>query len=236
MLDLFTSTLPAQLLQLLGLTAVAPGVCDIYASGDTPCVAAHSTVRALYGGYNGPLYQVTRGSDNKTRDIGLLSKGGIADSTPQHKFCRSTTCTISIIYDQSGKKNHLTRAPPGGADTGEAPGGYDLLASAVAAPVTLQGHKVYGVFTPQGAGYRCDDTTGVAVDNEAEGIYAVVDGTHYNEECCFDYGNAEITANDEGKTTMETLYFGSAKGTVHGAGQGPWIQADLEDASTLDAI
>ena len=32
--------------------------CDIYASGGTPCVAAHSTVRALYGAYNGNLYQV----------------------------------------------------------------------------------------------------------------------------------------------------------------------------------
>ena len=29
--------------------------CDIYAAGGTPCVAAHSTTRALYGAYNGPL-------------------------------------------------------------------------------------------------------------------------------------------------------------------------------------
>ncbi|MFE9672485.1 cellulose binding domain-containing protein, partial [Microbispora bryophytorum] len=27
--------------------------CDIYAAGGTPCVAAHSTTRALYGNYNG---------------------------------------------------------------------------------------------------------------------------------------------------------------------------------------
>lgn len=37
--------------------------CDIYAAGKTPCVAAHSTTRALYSAYNGRLYQVTRGSD-----------------------------------------------------------------------------------------------------------------------------------------------------------------------------
>ena len=36
------------------------GPCDIYAAGGTPCVAAHSTVRALYGSYNGTLYQVRR--------------------------------------------------------------------------------------------------------------------------------------------------------------------------------
>ncbi|MEV7971457.1 arabinofuranosidase catalytic domain-containing protein, partial [Sphaerisporangium sp. NPDC088356] len=40
--------------------------CDIYAAGGTPCVAAHSTTRALYGSYNGPLYQVRRSSDNTT--------------------------------------------------------------------------------------------------------------------------------------------------------------------------
>ena len=39
------------------------GPCDLYAAGNTPCVAAHSTVRALYGTYGGPLYQVRRASD-----------------------------------------------------------------------------------------------------------------------------------------------------------------------------
>ena len=38
----------------------AEGPCDIYddAKEGTPCVAAHSTVRALYGKYDGSLYQV----------------------------------------------------------------------------------------------------------------------------------------------------------------------------------
>ncbi len=57
--------------------AAGTGPCDIYASGGTPCVAAHSTTRALYGAYNGPLYQVRRSSDNTTRDIGVLSAGGV---------------------------------------------------------------------------------------------------------------------------------------------------------------
>ena len=34
--------------------------CDIFAAGGTPCVAAHSTVRALYGDYEGPLYEVLK--------------------------------------------------------------------------------------------------------------------------------------------------------------------------------
>ncbi len=34
------------------------GPCDIYGAAGTPCVAAHSVIRALYGAYTGPLYQV----------------------------------------------------------------------------------------------------------------------------------------------------------------------------------
>ena len=45
-------------------SAAGTGPCDIYAAGGTPCVAAHSTVRALFGSYNGNPYQVRRSSDN----------------------------------------------------------------------------------------------------------------------------------------------------------------------------
>ncbi|MET7334951.1 arabinofuranosidase catalytic domain-containing protein [Nonomuraea sp. NPDC005650] len=50
--------------------AAASQSCDIYAAGGTPCVAAHSTTRALYAAYNGALYQVRRSSDNATQNIG----------------------------------------------------------------------------------------------------------------------------------------------------------------------
>ena len=50
------------------------GPCDIYAEDGGPCVAAHSTVRALYGGYSGPLYQVKK-ADGTTMDIGV-ARGG----------------------------------------------------------------------------------------------------------------------------------------------------------------
>src|SRR5512138_2144398 len=74
--------------------AAVTGPCDIYASGGTPCVAAHSTTRALYGAYNGPLYQVRRASDNTTRDIGVLAAGGVANAAAQDSFCSGTTCLI----------------------------------------------------------------------------------------------------------------------------------------------
>src|ERR1700729_2260760 len=88
--------------------------CDIYAAAGTPCVAAHSTVRALYAAYNGPLYEVKRASDAATTNIGLLTAGGYANAAAQNSFCAGTTCIITQIYDQSPQHNNLTIEGPGG--------------------------------------------------------------------------------------------------------------------------
>ncbi|KAJ5609923.1 hypothetical protein N7528_009189 [Penicillium herquei] len=217
----------------LGLIAagslVVAGPCDIYASGDTPCVAAHSTTRALYDAYTGSLYQVTRVSDGTTSDIVPLTAGGVADAASQDTFCASTTCNITIIYDQTGNGNDLTQAPPGGAASGPEADGYDSAADATAAPITLNGQSAYGVYISPGTGYRNDDTVDIATGNEAEGMYAVLDGTHYNGECCFDYGNAETSNDDTGDGHMEAIYFGSSTTWGTGAGSGPWIMADMEN-------
>src|SRR5215468_7327734 len=152
--------------------AASQGPCDIYAAGGTPCVAAHSTTRALSAAYNGPLYQVRRSSDSTTRDIGVLSPGGVANAATQDSFCANTTCVITIIYDQSGRGNNLTQAPPGGF-SGPAAGGFDNLANATAAPTTLNGSKAYGVFVAPGTGYRDDHTSRIATGDNAEGEYAI---------------------------------------------------------------
>ncbi|MFG1811916.1 alpha-L-arabinofuranosidase B [Streptomyces sp. NPDC049040] len=208
--------------------AAGTGPCDIYQSGGTPCVAAHSTTRALYGSYNGSLYQVRRAKDNATQNIGVLSAGGYANAAAQDSFCSGTTCVITVIYDQSGRGNNLTQAPPGGFN-GPASGGYDNLANATAAPTTVGGHKAYGVFVAPGTGYRNNHTNGIATGDAAEGMYAIFDGTHYNGGCCFDYGNAETDSRDDGNGTMEAIYFGNIKVWGYGSGNGPWIMADLEN-------
>nr|U6BLZ9.1 RecName: Full=Alpha-L-arabinofuranosidase B; Short=ABF B; Short=Arabinosidase B; AltName: Full=Alpha-L-arabinofuranosidase of 60kDa; Short=AF-60; Flags: Precursor [Penicillium canescens]AHA36630.1 alpha-L-arabinofuranosidase [Penicillium canescens] len=216
----------------LGLVArsslVSAGPCDIYASGGTPCVAAHGTTRALHDSYTGPLYQVKRGSDGATTDIAPRHAGGVANATHQDTFCAGTTCLITIIYDQSGHGNHLSQAPPGhfiGPDSQ----GYDNLASAIGAPVTLNGQKAYGVFISPGTGYRNNAAKNTATGDEAEGLYAVLDGTHYNNGCCFDYGNAEVSGDDTGNGHMEAIYFGDLTAYGTGSGSGPWIMADLEN-------
>jgi non-reducing end alpha-L-arabinofuranosidase len=213
---------------LAALQLVTAGPCDIYADGDTPCVAAHSTTRALFDDYNGPLYQVQRASDGTTAEISPQSAGGVADASAQDTFCDGATCLISVIYDQTGNGNDLTQAPPGGFDGPES-GGYDSLADATAAPVTLNGQKAYGVYISPGTGYRNDETIGIATGDDPEGMYAVLDGTHYNGGCCFDYGNAETSATDTGSGHMEAIYFGDCTIWGEGSGSGPWIMADLEN-------
>jgi hypothetical protein len=204
------------------------GPCDIYASGGTPCVAAHSTTRALYAAYDGPLYRVERRSDHAGKNIGLLSRGGYADAAAQDRFCAGTTCLITRLYDQSPMHNDLTE-PPRGGFSGPAMGGADNLPIADTAPITIGGHKAYGVFIAPGMGLRDNDTRGIAVDDQPEGMYWIVDGQHFNGGCCFDYGNAEIDSRDDGNGTMETSYFGNAAAWYHGNPPGPWIMTDQEN-------
>ena len=202
------------------------GPCDIYRAGGTPCVTAHSTTRLLDSQYTGPLYQVVRDSDGATLDV-FAGPDGIADVTEQDIFCSGTVGRISVIYDQSGMGNDLLPAPPG-TFQGPDKGGFNNPALADMAPVLLDGHTVYGVYIMPGMGYRCNDARGLAIDDEPEGIYYVIDGTHYDSGCCFDYGNSSTNGRAVGTGTMETTYYGTSTAWGRGNGEGPWIMADME--------
>src|SRR4051794_15480165 len=209
--------------------AATTGPCDIYAAGGTPCVAAHSTTRALFGAYNGRLYQVRRASNGATMDIGTLSAGGFANAAAQDAFCAGTSCVITIIYDQSGRNNHLTQAPAGGAA-----GGPGNPPHPTRPPIHARRQKVYGVFVAPGTGYRNNATNGIATGSAAQGVYMVAAGGHVNSGCCFDYGNAETNSRDNGNGHMAAVYFGTLCWfgfVVPGqcVGSGPWVMADLEN-------
>jgi hypothetical protein len=177
-------------------------------------------VRALFEGYKGNLYQVQRVSDKATKDIGLLSPGGIANATEQDAFCQRASCVITIIYDQVGMNNHLTVGTPGGAN----PRG-NTAANATAESITIHNRKVYSVFMKVGQGYFHDGSRqGIPTGAQPGGIYMVTSGTHVNAGCCFDYGNGEANHNDNGNTHMNAIYFGTAE---HAGG--PWVMADLEN-------
>jgi hypothetical protein len=189
-------------------------------------------VRALYSSYNGPLYQVRRTADNQTKEIGVLTTGGFADAAAQDSFLNGKAGTISKIYDQSPKGNHLVVTPPGGWMP---QGAKESIATD--AKIKVNGHTVYGVFTNPntyapnypGGGYRNVKPNGVATGNAAEGIYMVCDGKHYVYGCCFDYGNAQTSETDNGNASMESIYWGSLDKWGHGSGSGPWVMNDCEN-------
>ena len=61
--------------------SAAEGPCDILAAAGNDCVAAHSTVRALYATYAGPLYRLTRpAAGNASADVKARAPGSGAFS------------------------------------------------------------------------------------------------------------------------------------------------------------
>ncbi len=99
----------------IGLRAAHPGVikqgpCDIFAAGNTPCVAAHSTVRSLYARHTGTLYQVKRASDNATQNIGLLSDGYANAAGKMHSV--QTPPASSPKFTISRPSTTISPSPP----------------------------------------------------------------------------------------------------------------------------
>ncbi|WP_405590496.1 arabinofuranosidase catalytic domain-containing protein [Streptomyces sp. NBC_01190] len=208
--------------------AAASLPCDIYGAAGVPCIAAHSTTRALFAAYNGPLYQVQRSSDHTYRDIGLLSAGGYANAAAQTSFCANTSCTITKLYDQTTRHNDLPISS-GGYWKGPGPNGSDIGANAAALPIVAAGHQVFGVKVTPGVGYRVDHASGAPTGSQPEGIYMVTSSNYVNQWCCFDYGSGENSHTDTGNATMNAIYWGTACWFGGCTGTGPWVEADLEN-------
>ncbi|MDH2430795.1 lectin [Sphaerisporangium sp. TRM90804] len=199
--------------------------CDIYASGGTPCIAAHSTTRALFSAYSGNLYQVRRSSDNTTRNIGVLSTGGTSNAATQDSFCSGTSCVITVVYDQSGRGNDLwyqgSSVVPGSPQSRPATATTESLA--------VGGNKAYSLYINPGNSYwRDGHLTGVPTGAAPEGMYMVTSGTHVNSGCCFDYGNSETTRKADAAGAMDAINFSRQCWFGGCSGTGPWVQADLE--------
>jgi hypothetical protein len=214
-----------------GGSSSVTGPCDIYAAASTPCVAAYSTVRVLRGAHSGPLYQVRKGgsalgSGGTVQDIGVIA-GGFADGAAQDTFCGTATCTVSILYDQSGRGNNL-KVAPAGCYTGTA-SEPDYESSATKKSISISGHKVYGLYMIPHDGYRNNTPSGMPTGSAAQGIYEIADGTRTGSAagtaCCWDFGNASTNNCNQG--TMNALFFGTGY-WGKGAGSGPWFMADLE--------
>jgi hypothetical protein len=242
-------------LPLLAALAGATGPCDILAAAGTPCFAAHSTVRALFAKYDGPLYTVKSNHTGKSSNISVIQPGGFANVKEHEAICPNVgDCVIEYIIDQAGNGNHLSQRD----DTGIPGGTHSWDHGRRHMMVDASRHKiyvgsgstpVYGMWFDPDDGYNNNNTKNVATGNEPETIYAVLTGTRSGTGCCFDYGNSEITDRDDGDGTMEAIYFGNGRWNNNVGYQeegcvtkgnnmlcewpednccGPWVGADLE--------
>jgi hypothetical protein len=84
------------------------------------------------------------------------------------------------------------------------------------------------LFRP-GMGYRKLFGNGTAIGDEPQSMYMISSQHDLINGCCFDYGNAETTANNDGNGTMEAVYLGMGVIWGTGVGEGPWVMADLEN-------
>jgi hypothetical protein len=231
------------------------GPCDIYEAAGQPCVAAYSTIRRLRSAYTGPLYQIRVGSSpfnigglvvtnpNVNADQAGNSQtmpqpgelvdipqtaDGFADASVQQERCPlGTTCTVSLLYDQSGRENHMPVAKGGQRAGGVfAPlDDFETVMDARAA-INVGGHPVFSLRMEARQGYRLTTPgNGVPVDQEAQGIYMLADGTRAGNACCWDFGN--VTPDPTQFREMNTLFFGEGF-WGDGNGPAPWFGADFE--------
>jgi hypothetical protein len=213
----------------------AEGPCDIYEKGGNPCVAAYSTIRRLLSTYTGPLYQVRSGSNAMNTGTGGMTHdipqvNGFADLAAQTTACANTTCTVSKLYDQSGKGNHIGVAKAGLPNGGEFADEDDFETTIgrtdTKDKIKVGGRDVYSLYMEARQGYRQSAIgNGMALGDDPQGIYMLADGTRTGTACCWDFGN--VTTNPKSYAEMNTLFFGVAF-WGKGAGTGPWFGGDFE--------
>jgi hypothetical protein len=167
------------------------------------------------------------GSGGQTHDI-AASADGFAEAATVDAACGNTTCTVSLLYDQSGRGNHLPVAKAGLSNGGmyAAMDDFETVINASSAALNVGGHRVYSLYMAARQGYRLTRAgDGVPLGRASQGLYMLADGTHYGTACCWDFGN--VSPDPKRYGVMNTLFFGVAY-WGRGAGNGPWMMADYE--------
>jgi hypothetical protein len=174
--------------------------------------------RALYSAYDGKLFQVRRVSDGKTQDIGVTSAGGSVDTDTLNTFCKGTTCTVSLLYDQSGNANDLPQATAANQLNVE----YWSTTEGSQVPMAVTANRQWL--------RNRTNTKKIPIGSASQTEYFVVHGKYFNAKCCWDYGNMEAQVKSDGNGTMSALNIGTSDNgfASPGAGSGPWGMVDFE--------
>ena len=140
--------------------------CDIYAAANNTCVAAHSTVRALFSAYSGNLYQVKR-AGRHDQGHSRQEPGRLRGLRSAGVVLQGSTCTIWRVYDQSGHGNFLEAQTPDSTVGGRQ---GQTAANAAAESLNVGGNKVYSLYTrPSQAYWRDGSQSGMPLGAEPQG-------------------------------------------------------------------
>jgi hypothetical protein len=87
------------------------------------------------------------------------------------------------------------------------------------------------------AGYSNRTAHGTPVGTEAQTVYALVDGRHFNTGCCFEFGSAETTQTRVGGS-MEAVFYGcnDTHPPLPPCTRGPYAYPDLEHMHEMMAL
>jgi hypothetical protein len=104
--------------------------------------------------YSGRLYQVKRDSDGKTLDIGVVQPvesplpdaGGYANAGAQDAFCAKHDLRHQRLSMTSPARVTIFIRRLRDLNSRPAKGAFDTQPIADMAPITISGHKAYGVF------------------------------------------------------------------------------------------
>ena len=116
-----------------------------------------------YANSGGKAINIRRASDNTTEDIDVLGSGAL-DVATASSFCTSTTCYVTIAYDQSGSNNYYA-APSSGLQP-------QLVFSCIGSLPCLQFAGGQLLTTATGLTYAQPYTFEAAVDRTTVGSYA----------------------------------------------------------------
>jgi hypothetical protein len=155
---------------------------------------------------------------------------GFADASVQDEHCPAVgnTCTVSLLYDQSGNGTHLSVAKAGLCNGGDFAqlDNFETVMNGQAA-LTVGGHNVYALRMEARQGYRIEEVgQNMPLEQEAQGIYMLADGTRTGVACCWDFGN--VSTNPASYGEMNTMLFGEAWWGNGSSDGPPWFGADFE--------
>jgi hypothetical protein len=170
------------------------------------------------------------GTGGMTHDI-MQDADGFALKSAVDAACGAGICTVSLLYDQSGRGNHLPVAKRGLSNGGEFADedDFETTINQAAATEMVGGRQTYALRMAARQGYRLtEEGDGVPLGQASQGLYMLADGTYSGTACCWDFGNVSPDPTRYG--VMNTLFFGKA---FWGRGAGgeqanPWFMADFE--------